>query len=115
MAISQSPLPNLDFNPVTVESCLVFVRLGNIFLIIALFAATNVHWAVLQSVAWTTMLADNLRCCSFTEAVQCTFDGKHPCCLCKAIAAGKKPQQKAEFPWQSQKINSPPLNKGFAF
>jgi len=93
----------------------VFVRIGNIFLVVALLAATNAHWVVLQSVAWTTMLADNLHHDSFTEAVQCTFDGKHPCRLCKAIAAAKKSEKKTEFPLQSQKIEFPPLNACFVF
>ena len=32
------------------------------------------------------------------EALVKTFDGKHPCPLCKAIAAGKKSEKKSEFP-----------------
>ena len=39
------------------------------------------------------MLAHNLRTQSFEEAVARTFDGKHPCCLCKAIAAAKKSEK----------------------
>lgn len=76
----------------------MFKRLGHVLLIVALLAATGSHWAVLQSVAWTTMLADNLRNGSLTEAVQRTFDGEHPCSLCKQITAGKKSEKKAEFP-----------------
>jgi hypothetical protein len=87
----------------------VFVRIGNILLIAAMLAAINGHWAVLQSVAWTTMLAGNLRHGSFTEAVQCTFDGKHPCCLCKAITAGKQTEKKTEFARLVQKIEFPPM------
>lgn len=86
----------------------MFVRLGNIFLIGALLAATGAHWAVLQSVAWTAMIADNLRTHSMGEAVTCTFDGKHPCCLCKAIAAGKKSEKKNEFTLQLKKLEFPP-------
>jgi len=43
------------------------------------------------------MLADNLHNTSFREAVVKTFDGKHPCCLCKQIAQGKKSEKKTEF------------------
>lgn len=82
----------------------MFGRFGK-FLVIAMLATTlGVHWALLQTVAWTTMLADNLRSQSFTEAVEHTFDGKYPCPLCKAIAAGKKSQQKTEFTLQLQKL-----------
>jgi hypothetical protein len=59
---------------------------------------------VLQSVAWTTMLADNLRTASFTQALERTFDGKHPCLLCKQITAGKKSEKKAEFPLQFKQL-----------
>ena len=72
-------------------------------LIVALLSASGTHWLVLQSVAWTTMLADNLRTASLPEAVQRTFDGKHPCSLCKKIDDGKKTQKKSEFPtWARQ-------------
>ena len=43
------------------------------------------------------MLARNLQTASVGEAVAKTFDGEHPCCLCKAIAAAKKSEKKKEF------------------
>jgi hypothetical protein len=72
------------------------VRLGKFLVVTTLVLATGLHWAALQTVAWTTMLASNLRCECFSDAVCQTFDGKHPCCLCKAIAAAKKSQKKSE-------------------
>ena len=38
------------------------------------------------------------------EALVKTFDGKHPCALCKAIAAGKKSEKKSEFPVAGKKF-----------
>jgi hypothetical protein len=73
-------------------------------LVFAVLTATGAHWAVLQSVAWTTMLADNLRASSLHEAVERTFDGRHPCSLCKALAEGKKSGPKSEFPLQLKKF-----------
>ena len=84
-------------------------------MILAVLAATGTHWTVLQSIAWTRMLAENIGSSSFTEAVQKTFDGKHPCCLCKAIAAGKKSEQKREFTTQMQKFEFLPLKADFVF
>lgn len=75
----------------------MFVRCGKILVILALVVSTGAHWGALQTVAWTAMLAGNLRTYPVAEAVSRTFDGKHPCCLCKAIAAGKKSEQKAEI------------------
>lgn len=43
----------------------------------------------LQGVAWVTMLVDNSRNGSLVEAVGKTFDGQHPCSLCKAVASGQ--------------------------
>jgi hypothetical protein len=91
----------------------VFVRLGKLFLIVALAAMLGAPWAVLQSIAWTTMLAGNLQSSSFHDAVTKTFDGQHPCCLCKAIAAGKKSAQKTAFSYQPQKLEFPPPNDNF--
>ena len=85
----------------------MFVRPGKILVVIALVAALGAHWALLQTVAWTTMLANNLQCGSFCDAVAKTFDGKHPCCLCRAIEAGEKSEKKNEFITQSLKFEFP--------
>ena len=91
----------------------MLVRFGKFFVIVALIATTGLHWAALQTLAWTTMLADNLCTHSVKEAVTETFDGKHPCCLCKAIAAGKQSEKKTEFSFQSQKLEFPLLKENF--
>ena len=69
-------------------------RLGKCLVVIALILSIGGHWALLQSVAWLGMFSKNIRTCSVTEALEKTFDGKHPCALCKAVAAGKKSEQK---------------------
>ncbi len=51
------------------------------------------HWAAIQSAAWMGMLVAYSSEGSFTEAVQKTFDGHHPCRLCKLVADGKKSEQ----------------------
>ena len=89
-------------------------RIGNLLLIVALLASTGGHWALLQSVAWTSMLAEHMKSESFSSAMEQTFDGKHPCPLCCAIAAAKKSEKKTEFPISTQKIEFPPLAPGLA-
>ena len=79
-------------------------KIGHVFLVVALLAAIDGHWAVLQTVAWTNMLAENLQTSSVSEAMAKTFDGNHPCCLCKAIKQGKKSEKKTEFPLQLKKM-----------
>jgi hypothetical protein len=91
----------------------VFARFAKVFVIIVLVATTGAHWTLLQTVAWTTMLADNLHSSSFHDAVTKTFDGRHLCPICKAIAAGKQSEKKTEFSFQSQKLEFPPQKENF--
>ncbi|MGA2028476.1 MAG: hypothetical protein ABSG87_00170 [Verrucomicrobiota bacterium] len=91
----------------------MFVRIRKICLVLTLTTMLGAHWALLQTVAWTTMLADNLQSSSFHDAVTKTFDGQHPCCLCKAIAAGKQSEKKTEFNLQTQKLEFPPAKQNF--
>ena len=92
----------------------MFARFAKIFVVAALVLITGAHWAALQTVAWTTMLANNLCEQSFTEAVSRTFDGEHPCPLCKAIAAGKKSEKKSEAIAPTFKMEFPPVAEKFA-
>ena len=89
----------------------MLVRLGKFLVVLSLAATLGAHWALLQSVAWTTMLADNLRTHSLSESVTRTFDGKYPCPICKAIAAAKKSEKKNEFTLQVQKLEFPPVKE----
>jgi hypothetical protein len=73
----------------------VFRRLGHILVVTALLAVVGGHWAFLQSIAWTTMLAQNLQTESLAAAVSKTFDGEHPCSLCDQITEGRKAEKKS--------------------
>jgi hypothetical protein len=54
------------------------------------------HWAILQSVAWVTMVASYSQKAPLKAALAKTFGGKHPCSICKFVAKGKKAEQKQE-------------------
>ena len=57
---------------------------------LAMFTIAGGHWTVLQTVAWAEMLHDcSQRGTSLTVALEQTFDGQHPCALCREIQAGK--------------------------
>lgn len=86
-------------------------RFGRVVVIVALVVSTGLHWAALQTVAWTTMLAANLGDETFSQAVSETFDGQHLCPLCRAIAAERKSQQKNAFTALKLKLEFPPLAK----
>ena len=91
----------------------MFVRFGHVLMIVALLAATGTHWAALQSVAWTTMFAESLQSASLSQAFVKTFDGKHPCPLCRAVAAGKAAEQKSDFTLELKKLEYPPAPERF--
>jgi hypothetical protein len=49
---------------------------------------------VLQTIAWGTMLSDFSRTSSLEEAAKKTFDGEHPCALCKVVEQSKQQEDK---------------------
>ena len=91
----------------------MFIRFGKILVVLALVAMLGAHWAALHTVAWTAMLAENLRTHSFSESIVRTFDGKHPCPLCQAIAAGKQSEKKGEFNSPPPKLEFTPAGEEF--
>ena len=77
--------------------------------VVALVFTTGAHWAALQTAAWSAMLARNLCHDSLSGAVTKTFDGQHPCCLCRAIAAAKQSEKKSETVSPQLKMEFPPV------
>ena len=70
-------------------------RLSQILVVAALVVSIGLHWAVLQSAAWVGMaVAYSVEKGSITEGLSDTFDGNHPCLLCKAVDEGKKDTKK---------------------
>jgi|ERR1041385_2782208 hypothetical protein len=59
----------------------------------ALILAVGGHWIVLQSVAWAGMVITYSQSAPLTVALQKTFDGAHPCKLCKVVEEGRHAEQ----------------------
>jgi hypothetical protein len=74
----------------------LFHQAGLLLLVIALLASAGGHWVVLQSVAWTSMLVERSRELTMVEAIKVTFDGSHPCGLCRKIESGSKKEKREE-------------------
>ena len=73
----------------------VLRKLGLVLAALALFSIAGGHWAVLQTVAWAEMLHDySQRTGSLAAAVEQTFDGQHPCALCREIANARSKDQR---------------------
>jgi hypothetical protein len=51
----------------------------------------------------------------FKEALQKTFDGRHPCALCKRIAGGKRSEKRTEFRLDTKKFEFSHLATTFIF
>jgi hypothetical protein len=71
-------------------------RLYNLIAACLLIVSVGGHWAFAQSLAWTGMLVTYSQEGTFQEAVQKTFDGAHPCKLCKAIDVGKTAEKESQ-------------------
>ena len=73
------------------EVFVVLIRLVRI--VIAVLGCLHLcggHWGVMQVVAWSNMIVDYSAQDGLIEGAKKTFDGEHPCCMCKAISEGKK-------------------------
>ena len=47
------------------------------------------QWFCLQSVAWASMLVERTVQSDWREAVRTTFDGRHPCQLCRVVQSAQ--------------------------
>ncbi len=61
-------------------------------LVVALCFSVGLHWGVVQTAAWVGMVVTYSGGAGFFEAVEKTFDGNHPCKICKVVEKGKKAQ-----------------------
>ena len=76
-------------------------------LALVLVCGAQLHLPVLQVVAWTGMVVKYAQEVPLTEALEMTFDGDHPCPLCKVIRQAqtgsrqeiKAPSMPEQSPW----------------
>jgi hypothetical protein len=63
--------------------------------IIAILLAFSIggHWAVLQSMAWMGMIVSYSQKSGVMTGIKKTFDGNHPCDLCKLVSKAKSEQK----------------------
>jgi hypothetical protein len=85
----------------------VFKRAGHGLLIVALLCATGGHLAMLQSVAWATMLAHNASTENLSTAISNTFDGRHPCPICRQLALNRQSERKSDLQVELQRLEFP--------
>jgi hypothetical protein len=76
----------------------VIRRFGHALVVFALVVSVGGHWAVLQSVAWVSMAVHFAQTDPLIVALEKTFDGKHPCDLCKVVQQGKTSKTPSDSP-----------------
>ena len=81
-------------------------RLARWMVVVVLCCSLGLQWAVLQGIAWTGMLISFSRDGSLVEAVAKTFDGEHPCPLCKAVDKGQKQDQEKSIQVPMKKLDA---------
>ncbi len=64
----------------------------------------GVLWFALQSVGWASMLVTRSQSSNWTEAVRTTFDGQHPCAVCKVVTAGRAAEKKPSIAFKVTKL-----------
>jgi hypothetical protein len=72
----------------------MFMRIGRFFIAVTLCLSIGGHWLGLQSIAWAKMIVDYSQSCSIAQAVAYTFDGEHPCDMCKHINKARSGEKK---------------------
>jgi hypothetical protein len=71
-------------------------RFARSIIAVLLIFSIGGHWALLQSVAWVSMVIDYSKDAPISIAVEKTFDGKHPCNICTLVQRGKQTEEKRE-------------------
>lgn len=67
-----------------------------IVIVLLLVLSLGLHWAFLQTVAWTGMLMSYAQQGTLTEAVSKTFDGEHPCKMCQFVEQGRAQERQQD-------------------
>jgi hypothetical protein len=78
------------------------LALGPIISVAAMLNVCGGQWLVLQSVAWTGMLIKYSQQDGLAQAVAETFDGDHPCDICKGIQREKATDEEENVPIEKQ-------------
>lgn len=80
-------------------------RFTKLLVVLSLTLSLGAHWMFLQSVAWIGMLASYSQHDPLAEALSKTFDGKHPCQLCKLVQKGKAHEKKQDTQKPTTKLD----------
>jgi len=63
---------------------------------LALISAIGVQWIAFQSMAWALMIVKYSKHAPLHQAIAETFDGAHPCSLCRVLDKGRNSERKSD-------------------
>jgi hypothetical protein len=69
-------------------------RVSKVLVVAGLTISLGLPTVLLQSVAWVSMIVTFSQTSSLREAVAKTFDGEHPCNICKLVTKAQKSEKK---------------------
>ena len=81
-------------------------RLAQILCFAAVFQLLGGHWAILQTAAWVGMIVEYSATDGVRAGLTKTFDGEHPCELCKSIVSHTGTEKKRATQLGFGKLNS---------
>ncbi|NJK90732.1 MAG: hypothetical protein HC904_02195 [Blastochloris sp.] len=70
----------------------ILKKLGLLLSWCALSYVSGAHLAVVQSLAWTQMLVEYTSESGLARGISQTFDGEHPCGMCKEVEKARNDQ-----------------------
>jgi hypothetical protein len=62
--------------------------------LLAVFLTSGTHWVTLQAVAYASMIVRYSQDAPLRQAIARTFDGRHPCPLCRMVQKGRQDEEK---------------------
>lgn len=78
------------------QSSRLLSQIARTAVIVALCFSLGAYWIALQSVAWATMVVEYSQRVPLAKAMAETFDGNHPCKLCKHISSAQQSEKKRD-------------------
>jgi hypothetical protein len=87
------------------------LHLARLVLLLTAALSIGLHYAVVQMVGWVNMTVEFSQTAPLSEALAMTFDGEHPCELCKLVdqELNQSGQNDQRAPDQKSELKLPPV------
>ncbi len=82
-----------------------FKRALTVVALLGFLLGTQAHLGLLQMTAWSSMLLSRAPDQGIEQAIESTFSGEEPCCLCKVVAEQSEqpePDEAPQLPFRSE-------------